>query len=146
MDRRRFIKNACLSCSGLLVSASFLESCVNLPVIKQSAAHGYIEVDLSKLKPGQKQHIIRNPAMDFDILLSERSDGNYTALYMQCTHYSQPLAANSKNIFCPAHGSAFDFEGKVIKEPATQPLTKFVVQKQNEKLMIKLNQEPSNHS
>ncbi|MGZ4038554.1 MAG: QcrA and Rieske domain-containing protein, partial [Bacteroidia bacterium] len=59
-------------------------------------------------------------------------------LYMQCTHYSQPLAANAKSIFCPAHGSQFDFEGRVLKDPATQPLRKFEVNTDNNALIINL--------
>lgn len=115
-----------------------LQGCSALPVIKQSAYNGQIRVDMSKLTPGTKMHMIRNPKMDFDILLVENGDGSYHALYMQCTHYSQPLAANSKNIFCSAHGSLFDFEGNVLREPATQPLRKFSVTRNDQTLIINI--------
>ena len=138
MQRREFIRTSCLLCAGLLASQPLLQSCSTVPVLKLQAKNAQIIVDKATLKPNQKLHIVRNTKMDFDLLLVENENGTYHALYMQCTHYSQPLAANSKQLFCSAHGSVFNFNGEVLKSPAEKNLTKYNVESNANQLIIKL--------
>lgn len=69
--------------------------------------------------------VVRAPGLDFDVLLVKKADNNYTALLMKCTHQDNPLTATSSGLFCPSHGSSFDLEGRVTKEPALAPLRKY---------------------
>ncbi len=77
--------------------------------------------------------------MEFDILLVKKSDGTYNALYMQCTHQSQPLTASKTGLFCSSHGSGFDLDGNVTIEPATRPLRKFKTEAGSDAVKIYLS-------
>lgn len=93
----------------------------------------------ASFKPEQNLLIIKNSNLEFDILLVKKKDNTYNALYMQCTHQSQPLSASKTGLFCSSHGSGFDLEGNVTIEPATQPLRKFKTETENEIIKIYLS-------
>jgi Rieske Fe-S protein len=58
---------------------------------------------------------------------------------MQCSHQNQPLSATKTGLFCASHGSAFDLEGNVTVEPATDPLRKFKTEVNNATIKIYLS-------
>jgi len=61
----------------------------------------------------------------YDILLVKKSTEEYLAIYMKCSHQENPVTATTTGLFCSSHGSRFDLDGNVTKEPATAPLKKF---------------------
>ena len=69
--------------------------------------------------------IVRSSTLSYDDLVNKTDDAHYTAILMQCTHYDNPVFANNKEIFCPSHGSKFDFSGKVKIEPANVNLKSY---------------------
>lgn len=142
MKRREFIKSSCISCASLVgVSAltSILNSCASLPVLKINSSEKMVAVPLSSFIENQNLLIVKNPQLEFDILVIKKKDNTYNALYMQCSHQSQPLTANKSGLFCASHGSSFDLEGNVTLQPATQPLKKFKTEIENTNLNIYLN-------
>jgi Rieske Fe-S protein len=44
---------------------------------------------------------------------------------MKCSHQDNSLTVTKTGLFCSSHGSTFDLEGNVTKEPALEPLKKF---------------------
>ena len=82
--------------------------------------------------------ILRNDQMEFDVLLVKRSDSEVTALQMKCSHQDNSLTANKNGLFCSAHGSTFDLDGKVTKEPALNPLKKFKTEINNQNIIVYL--------
>lgn len=125
-------------CGGFM-ALSTLEACSTLPMYKSKTQNGLIEVPLAEFGAGNSI-IVRNNDLDFDVLVLK--DGvNYRALYMQCTHEAAPLTATEKGLYCSMHGSAFDLTGKVTKDPATKPLTKFEVTQSNGTLLINPNKQ-----
>jgi len=128
MERRDFIKTSCVTCAGIIGASSLmslLNSCAPLPVVKTSSKENAMLVPEASFIENKNMVIVKNPELEFDILLIKKKDNSYSALYMQCTHQNQPLTANKTGLFCSAHGSSFDLEGNVITEPATAPLRKF---------------------
>lgn len=110
---------------GLMAGVSIvtlMDACATGKIVKSEAVNNVISVNVSDFKPESSFVLVRASTLNFDILLHKDSDTSYTALLMQCTHYDNPVFANNKEIFCPSHGSKFDFSGKVLKEPATQNL------------------------
>jgi len=110
---------------GLMAGVSvvtLMDACATGKIVKSEAVNNVISVNVSDFKPESSFVLVRASTLNFDILLHKDSDTSYTALLMQCTHYDNPVFANNKEIFCPSHGSKFDFSGKVLKEPATQNL------------------------
>jgi Rieske Fe-S protein len=58
---------------------------------------------------------------------------------LKCTHYDNPVFVNNKEVFCPSHGSKFDYTGKVLTEPATQSLKSFKVKLDNQTIKINIS-------
>lgn len=126
-NRRDFIKQSCTICmSGLALGwlTTQLSSCAVLPVIQAESTQGLITVLLSSFTEKNNSVIVRNSQLEFDILVM-KSENNYNALQMKCTHQDNPLTVNSTGLFCSAHGSTFDLQGNVTKEPALRPLKKY---------------------
>ena len=134
MRRRDFIKKSCLSCAGILggISAvNILSGCTAIPALKITSKSSEIEIPENSFLPEQNPLIIKNSKLEFDILLVKKKDGTYNALYMQCSHESQPLSATKSGLYCSSHGSSFDLEGKVLLQPALTNLRKFKVEATN---------------
>ena len=129
-SRREFIKKSCLACAsvaGAGIMSSLLSSCSKLPVYSASIDNNIIKVPFSSFVEGQNMVLVRNKQLEYDILLLKTPDFSYKALYMKCTHQPNSLVANSTGIHCNIHGSSFDLDGNVLKEPALLPLKKFNV-------------------
>lgn len=141
MERREFLKTSCLSCAGILGAGAFLSvlsSCAPLPVVKTSAKDKILLVPETSFKDNQNLIVVKNAQLPFDILLVKKKDNLYNALYMECTHHSQPLSANKSGLYCSSHGSAFDLEGNVTIEPATRALKIFKTETENNTIKIYL--------
>jgi Rieske Fe-S protein len=141
MLRREFIKTTCLGCAGIVGGSallSMLNSCSPLPVLKTSSKESTLSIPEASFAENQNLLIIKNANYEFDILLVKKKDNTYNALYMQCTHESQPLSATKSGLFCSSHGSAFSLDGEVTTQPATRPLKKFKTQTENNQIIIHL--------
>jgi len=139
MQRREFIKTTCLTCAGVIgggALVSLFNSCSPLPVLKMSSKEPKLLVPESSFIDNQNVLIIKNSNLEFDILLVKKKDTSYNALYMQCTHESQPLSATKSGLFCSSHGSAFNLDGDVTVQPATKPLRKFKTETENNNIII----------
>lgn len=126
-SRREFIKHSCKICAaGLTIGwlTTQLSACASMPVLKIENENGVLVVPVSSFTEKNNLVIVRNNRMEYDILLV-KSGNSYTALQMKCTHQDNPLTVNSTGLFCASHGSIFDLNGNVTKEPALQPLKKY---------------------
>ena len=120
------------------MTATLLEGCKSIPVVKASAENNSLRVPLSSF--GESKYVfVRAAGMESDILLVKKTDGTFTALLMQCTHEAQPLTVSGSSIYCASHGSSFDLNGNVTKEPATKPLQKYFVTIETDSVLILLN-------
>jgi Rieske Fe-S protein len=140
MDRRNFIKSGCAVCTAVIGAgfiASTLSSCTSLPIYKGVAEQNRLSVPLSSFADGNLL-VVRSNKMEYDILLVKKSDSDVAALLMQCTHQDTALSANKTGLFCASHGSTFDLEGNVTKEPAIKPLKKFSTEINNQTIIINL--------
>ena len=140
--RRDFVKSGCLACLGGVAGIStLLEACSpkNLPLLK------FAEDDEKILKVPTNRFVIektnllilRTTKLENDILLI-KENGQYRALYLQCTHEGLDLTPTSSKIYCAAHGSMFDFAGNVITEPALKPLKQFKTALINSEIIISI--------
>jgi len=141
MERRDFIKTGCGYCAGLAafsVLGPLLEGCAPSDLIyKTQRQDGIITVPLLNLE-GKKYLIIREPQLEYDLLLVKDSEIDFHALAMQCTHRQQPLVVTSTGLFCNEHGSRFDLNGKVLQDPAIRPLLKFTTELREKNIVIHL--------
>jgi len=136
MERRNFIKRGCVACMAFMGAGVLLESCSpGLPLLKTAAENKTLSVPLNKFSGNLL--VVRGGGLENDILLVKNQNG-YKALNLKCTHEGVGLTATDKKIFCSAHGSVFDFNGKVVKEPALRSLTEFRTETTNENIIIHL--------
>lgn len=127
-----------MHCAGLIGAGLLLQGCgAGMPIFKTSVQNNQVEVPVSEFASGKNMVVVRNAALENDILLVKKNDA-YSALNLRCTHEGFGLTATDKKIICSAHGSTFDFDGNVLKEPALKPLKKFNTQISNDKIIIDL--------
>lgn len=123
VNRRTFIKSSCVVCATGLLSQ--LTSCAPaLPTFKTKISGQTITVPLTYFETSNVA-IVRDNLAEYDILLVKKSEELFEAIYMKCSHRENPLTATTTGLYCSAHGSVFDLDGQVKKEPATNPLEKF---------------------
>jgi Rieske Fe-S protein len=142
MKRRSFIKRSCLVCAGLAAGTSvltLLEGCATAKIQKVSVVNKVISIDAALCNELQKVLVLRTDDLEYDVLLYYVSNANYSAVLLKCTHYDNPVFVNNKEVFCPSHGSKFDYTGKVLTEPATQSLKSFKVKLDNQTIKINIS-------
>lgn len=140
MERRFFIKQSCQACAAIALGPAIvaaLESCSSTAVLKTMAENGMVSVPLTAFVEKQ-QVVVRVAGRDFDLLCIKLDDTNFRTLEMKCTHQDQPLVSSGKSLYCNSHGSQFDLEGKVLRDPASRPLMKFETQLQQDQVVIKV--------
>lgn len=138
MERKEFIKSSCKACLGLALSGaviSLFEGCATMPVYKVKPVNNVLSIPVAQFAE-TKMVLARTSQLDYDVLVQKRDDGTYTAIYMRCSHQDQPLNATATNLYCTAHGSTFDLDGNVTKEPANNPLRQFKTTVENQLVNI----------
>lgn len=139
--RREFIKDACVACAGTsLIGLTFsqLTSCSPLPVYKTNLSKNTVDVPLTSFAESDLV-VVRDMQTPYDILLVKKPDQTYNAIYMKCSHRENPVSATKTGLYCPEHGSTFDLDGNVTKEPAPSPLKKFKTTISESVITIDLN-------
>ncbi len=149
-NRRDFLLQTCSFCAaaaGLGFIASQLESCKtpegiktegNKPeAIKAEVTKSQINI-LAKAFDSQNNYLVKDMSLEFDVLVVKYPDGTYSALQMRCTHRSYPLQVTPTGLVCNNHGSEFDFNGNVTKQPASMPLKKYPATVENGKIVVNL--------
>jgi cytochrome b6-f complex iron-sulfur subunit len=143
MERRKFIKNCCVTVVGLPVIASTLHSCgsiyyatatkeQNKLVVKKSAF-----IQLKKEKTTTRDFVlIKTETMDFPICLYNTEKDTYVASLMYCTHRGCELNVGGGIYSCPCHGSEFSLTGEVLEGPADKNLTTFRTETDYENIYI----------
>lgn len=122
----------------MLAASALLSSCSSLPLVQAKADQDKLFLAKSEFAAGNLI-IVRNNKIDTDILVRKK-DNEFIALRMMCTHEEQPLTATTDQLHCASHGSSFDLNGNVTREPATKPLRKYKITTTEEEITIHLNQ------
>lgn len=140
MDRKEFLRTTgkCFcSLLGGAAAASWLSGCA----ASQSTAYtatvrGTRVVVPLTLFTATDLQVVKVPGWQYPLLIVKRSDQQYEALLMRCTHRGYQLVAGKNGLHCNQHGSSFNLEGDVTKGPASKPLKQFPVSIHNQDLYI----------
>ncbi|MEI9920216.1 MAG: Rieske (2Fe-2S) protein [Bacteroidota bacterium] len=125
INRRTFIKSSCVACASGMLFSELMSSCAPaLPTFKTAIEGKSISVPVTYFAASNVA-IVRDNMAEYDILVVKKSEEQFDAIYMRCSHRENPLTATPTGLHCSAHGSSFDLNGQVTKEPATAPLQKF---------------------
>jgi Rieske Fe-S protein len=138
MDRRKFIKNSCVLCIGTAGLGIVATSCgTTSSIFKTTVENGLLTIPLSEFAT-KNFVLVRTPSVPYDIFTYKKSDTEFIALLMKCSHRDAAVQYTSGGLVCNEHGSKFSYEGKVVKEPATDPLTKFPITINQSSIIIQI--------
>lgn len=145
MNRKSFIHTCGLACAGGAVLTTLLQSCGTAKTVTASYANNQLVVPISAFiteKNGEKKYsrmiTVRHEKVDFPIALYRKSENEYKALLLRCTHQGSELNVYGDLISCSAHGSEFSNTGEVTQGPAEQPLKAYPVKISSDNLYISL--------
>ena len=102
---------------------------------------GWVEVPLSQhpglREPGGHAHV-RVPEALLDVVVVHAADGCHRAVWRTCTHGDCAVAWDAAlgAVECPCHGSRFGLDGRVLRGPASRPLTAFRTLRVGDSLFI----------
>ena len=141
MERRDFIKNCATACAVGVGISFLMQSCGSLYYANSSVESNKLKIKKTEFVDSKNQErkfiIVRTELLAFPICVYKKS-GEFTALYMQCTHQGCELQPNKISLVCPCHGSEFTTDGKVQSPPADKDLKKFNVITDNENIYIEI--------
>lgn len=148
MTRKDFIVNTCTACLSATVISSLLPGCSATRYIAGRLGEDGLTVSKEEFLIKQKGNtayrsfiIIRNDALQYPVCVYRFSEGEYSALWMRCTHQGTELQASGDFLQCPAHGSEFNNKGQVSNGPADNNLRSFPVTVTNNELFIDLRKQ-----
>jgi Rieske Fe-S protein len=142
MERKEFLKTCGYACLGATFLGGLLESCTSTKMISGAISQSdlVVPVDsfMTKDQAFKKYIVVHNEQLEYPICVYRLGNGNYTALYMKCTHQGAELQVFGDRLQCPAHGSEFDNKGIVQNGPAEANLRIFPVTVKDNQINISL--------
>lgn len=139
MKRTTFIKKCGLGCLGVIASSWILESCATTSFIPVAMENGHFNLTLDHFKKENGFHrylLVKPDQSDYPIVIYRKSEQEYQALLLSCTHQGTELNVYGDLISCPAHGSEFSNSGEVISGPASRALKNLPISVSNTDLTI----------
>ena len=145
MNRRKFLTTGCIGCMSGGLMLSLLESCSTTKIATANITGSDMIVPLADfviMKGSQKEFrkylVVQNEKLQYPICVYRLGENNYEALWMRCTHQGTELQVFGDKLQCPAHGSEFNYHGKVESGPANTSLRTFPITISNDQLKISL--------
>ncbi len=140
MERRKFLKSGCSLCllgaAGLILPQTLL-SCAGsgMAVYKTGIENSKITVPKTLFEKSPVQ-MVRPRGWFYDIAVSRKDEGGFSAILMKCTHMDNQLSLSSDGFHCSLHGSHFNKSGAVVKGPAEVSLTHYTVTVEENEIII----------
>lgn len=138
-ERREFLKKL----SGLVgtgLTASLSPGCTAPPRSFRAPPGPTVEVPLrgypELLEPGGTVKVLTQAYGP--ILVRRLDDDGLLAVSGLCPHQGCVVNAKRDGFFCPCHGASFDRQGRNPTRPARQPLRRFSVSEEAEKVVLEL--------
>lgn len=145
MERRKFIKSCCYSAIGIPLVVPFLQSCGAIYYASSTPNEGKLIVAKSEFINVKKNKqlkrdfvLLKTNGLDFPICLYKKSEDNYIASLLKCTHNGCELNVGGGIYSCLCHGSEFLVSGKVLEGPAERNLQTFKTETDHENIYIYL--------
>lgn len=143
MDRRKFLENTCLTCVAVAVGSSFLQGCSSIKTINAFEENGYLTIDKTEFTaPSSGESInsiiVASNSLKVPMMVFKTGEDSYEAYSLECTHKGVKVEYVNNRFECPAHGSIFDNNGKVVKGPAKRDLKHYSTDKTATTIKIKV--------
>lgn len=145
MDRKEFLKTCGFACVGGTGITAVLQGCSTTKQLGARIVGDDLVIPVSDFETKNrgevyfKKHlVIQNELLQYPVCVFRKSENEYTALWMRCTHQGTELQVFGDRLQCPAHGSEFDNKGAVQNGPADMKLRSFPVVIENNQVKISL--------
>jgi nitrite reductase/ring-hydroxylating ferredoxin subunit len=130
MHRREF----CMIMAG--VPIAFVAGCATtLRSAPFTVEGGRLALAISALDADGNAFLVGPPLEDV-ILVRRMSPSEYGAVSMRCTHRGCRVAPAGDRLACPCHGSEFRYTGEVLEGPASEPLRRYPVMVDGNRLLV----------
>ena len=141
-DRRDFLKTSCQACLAVMATGIVGSEMACKPskgIYSAKIRKGVMSVPM---KAFNDQQTLQVQTYNFKepLILIRKNENEVKALLMRCTHKGVELEKIGDQLVCPAHGSIFDFDGKVIQSPAGEALTSFPAVTDGRTVLVKIDQ------
>lgn len=128
-------------CSAVTALPIMLQSCKGIHYVTAESNGKILKLNKTEFfdenKKARKFVVLKAEKLQFPICIY-KTDNNYNAIYMQCTHQGCELQPNKISLVCPCHGSEFSTDGKVLSAPADKDLQQFKITSDNEIIYIEI--------
>ena len=145
MERRIFIKNACLACTGISLLSTTLQSCSSVHTVLSSLDNNRLVLKksdfifLKKEKQVVRQWVlVKTEKIPFPIGVYRFDTDKYAASYLECAHQQCEVETEGDHLQCPCHGSEYTNMGKLQKGPAEADLKTFPITTDEQNIYILL--------
>ncbi len=139
MDRRTFMRTAATGCS--LSTWWALSACASVPTLHPTVEAGRVRVarvDVQAAFGAGSALLLQSDTLPESIYVLRDDNDTYTAVGATCTHLGCQVRPANNFLRCPCHGSSFNFDGGVVRGPATQPLPRYRLDLVGEHIVIEL--------
>lgn len=146
MERREFIRSACLTCAGSVGALWLLEACTpQKQILNYQFSQNKITIKKTEFivfkndKTIHKKFIVLKPeGVEFPVVIYKLNETDYRALSLKCTHQGCELTPYETAMVCPCHGAEFNNKGEVTTGPADTDLKSFITTHDTDNIYIQL--------
>ena len=146
MNRKRFIRTCGILAAGTSVAGLAWSGCGTTQYLAGSSLSGnrlVIRKSEFVIKRGRKNKMRKFviavlPGLEFPVCIYRLADDHYVALDTRCPHRGCGVNAMPHLLVCPCHGSEFSTAGKVLRPPAEDDLTQYILTHDDETLYVHL--------
>lgn len=145
MERRKFVKQCCLTSLTIPLSSTVFTACTSLYYASITEENNVIKIAKSEFEIIKKQEVktrkfllVNSEKFNFPISISISNEGKYTASLLKCTHRGCELIVGGGIYACPCHGSEFSMTGELLQGPAVLPLQTFKITTDDNNIYVQL--------
>jgi Rieske Fe-S protein len=135
IGRREFVERSL----GAVIAASMLGGCASLVTRTVAPIDGALRLALvhypELAAEGGSLKVIPKGAPD-PIYVLALGNRRFAAVSPICTQLGCTVEIEQSRLVCPCHGSNYDREGRVLRGPAEQPLTRYPVELTTDDVLI----------
>jgi len=135
-DRRDFVRGG-----AAVLAMALLPGCASLVTRRVPIENGTIRLSLRQhpeLGLARGSLRLMPDGWEDPVYLLALDGGGYAALSSVCTHRGCTVDLGGPGLACPCHGSQYDREGSVMREPASRALTRYPVRASGDDLVIEV--------
>lgn len=137
LPRRDFVRHLPVVAAGLAGGlTTTLSACAGTPYLAPTPAPEGLIVPVDAVA-AEGHAFVQTADMERPVYVHRTQSGGWTAVLASCTHRGCQPEPFADRLVCPCHGSEFSVAGEVLQGPADEPLTRYEVVQDGDRLIIR---------